>query len=167
MTEPTITALPAAPLHVAEIWSDPAAVAARFAAAFGAALPAMGHSLSLPASQLIRFEPTVWLVEGETAGLAEVLETDGSLTAIGGGVVRVRLAGPGWRSLLMEGGVFNAESPDFSTGRSATTVIDHVNVRLLVESADSCLAYVPLSFAHDMIHFWQVAAKTLPPALLA
>ena len=75
--------------------------------------------------------------------------------------MRVRLAGPGWRSLLMEGGVFDAESPAFSTGCSASTVIDHVNVRLLVESED-CLAFVPLSYAHDMVHFWQVAAKTLP-----
>ena len=153
MTDTTITTLPAAPLHALEVWSNPAAVGARFQAAFTAALPAM---------RLIRVEPTVWLIEGDVAGLAEVLGADGSLTAVGGGVVRVRLAGPGWRSLLMEGGVFDAESARFSTGCSAATVIDHVNVRLLVESEDSCLAYVPLSYAPDMIHFWQVAATTLP-----
>ena len=162
MTDTTVTTLPAAPLHVLEIWSNPSAVAARFEAAMGAALPSMGRSLDLPSIRLIRFEPTVWLIEGETAGLPDVLSTDGALTAIGGGAVRVRLAGPGWRSLLMEGGVFDAESPAFSAGCSASTLIDHVNVRLLVESEDSCLAYVPLSYAHDMLHFWQVAATTLP-----
>ena len=162
MTDVSVTALPAAPLHALEIWSNPSAVAARFLAETGAALPAMGSSLHLPAMRLIRFEPTVWVVEGDTAGLAEVLGTDGCLTAIGGGVVRVRLAGPGWRSLLMEGAVFDAESTAFSAGCSASTLIDHVNVRLLVESDDSCLAYVPLSYAHDMVHFWQVAATTLP-----
>ncbi len=162
VTEVSVTTLPAAPLHALEIWNNPAAVAARFEAGMRATLPAMGKSLALPAMQLIRFEPTVWLVEGETAGLAEVIGTDGSLTAIGGGVVRVRLAGAGWRSLLMEGGVFDAETEAFSSGCSATTLIDHVNVRLLVESEAACRAYVPLSYAHDMIHFWQVAAKTLP-----
>jgi heterotetrameric sarcosine oxidase gamma subunit len=162
VTDLTVTTLPAAPLHALEIWNNPSAVAARFEAAMGAALPALGKSLALATMQLIRFEPTVWLIEGETGGLAEMLGPDGSLTAIGGGVVRVRLSGAGWRSLLMEGGVFDAESPAFAAGCSATTLIDHVNVRLLVESEDSCLAYVPLSYAHDMVHFWQAAAQTLP-----
>ena len=161
MTDLSITELPAAPLHVLEIWSDPHGVAKRFAKAFGASLPPLGSSLGLPSMRLIRYEPTVWLVEGEIGDLAEILGSDGSLTAIGGGLVRVRLSGAGWRSLLMEGGVFDAESTDFAAGCSAATVIDHVNVRLLVESDDACLAYVPLSYAHDMIHFWTVAAKSL------
>ena len=162
MTDTMVITLPAAPLHALEIWSNPAAVGARFQAALGAALPLMGRSLQLPALRLIRFEPTVWLAEGDTARLADLPGADGSLTAVGGGVVRVRLAGRGWRSLLMEGGVFDAESPEFAKGCSASTLIDHVNVRLLVESDDSCLAYVPLSYAHDMVLFWQIAAKTLP-----
>ena len=161
MTDVTITALPAAPLHVLGIWSNPVTVLARFEAAYGARLPLLGASLQLSAMQLIRYEPTVWLAEGETAGLAEILGSDGSLTAIGGGFVRVRLSGAGWRSLLMEGGVFDAESKTLAPGCSAATVIDHVNVRLLVESDDACLAYVPLSYAHDMIHFWTVAAESL------
>ena len=161
MTDITITALPAAPLHVFEIWSNPGAVANRFETALGRSLPVLGRGLQLPSMQLIRYEPAVWLVEGETSRLAEILGPDGSLTAIGGGIVRVRLSGAGWRSLLMEGGVFDAESNDFAPGCSAATVIDHVNVRLLVESDDACLAYVPLSYAHDMIHFWTVAAESL------
>lgn len=157
VTDVTITALPAAPLHALEIWSNPAAVASRFADRIGWSLPAMGQSATRGETCLIRYEPTVWLIEGDIAGFAEILGGDGALTAIGGGLVRVRLQGPGWRRLLMEGGVFDAESPDFGSGCSASTLIDHVNVRLLVESADSCIAYVPLSFAADMIHFWKLA----------
>ena len=161
MNDLAITALSAAPLHVLEIWSDPPDVAKRFAATFGADLPTLGSSLQLPSMQLVRYEPAVWLVEGEIGGLEPVIGLDGSLTPIGGGLVRVRLSGAGWRSLLMEGGVFDAESKDFATGCSAATVIDHVNIRLLVESDQACLAYVPLSYAHDMIHFWTVAAESL------
>ena len=161
MTDLAITQLPAAPLHVLEIWSNPLAILDRFEKAFGLSLPPLGSSLQLPDRLLIRYEPTVWLVEGETTVLAEMLGSDGSLTAIGGGVVRVRLSGAEWRSLLMEGGVFDAESKAFAAGCSAATVIDHVNVRLLVESDNACLAYVPLSYAHDMIHFWTAAAKVL------
>ena len=161
MTEAAITVLPAAPLHALEIWSNPAQVAQRFEAAFGDRLPASGSSLQRADFLLIRYEPTVWLAEGNIGRLAEILGADGSLTAIGGGIVRVRLGGAGWRRLLMEGGVFDAESTDFAAGCSAATLIDHVGVRLYVESDDACLAYVPLSYAHDLVHFWNLAAKSL------
>ncbi len=161
MTDVTITALPAAPLHALEIWSNAAQVAKRFKAATGFALPQLGKSGGNATTQLIRFEPLVWLVEGDTANLSEILGGDGALTAIGGGIVRVRLSGPGWRSLLMEGGVFDAETPHFAPGCSAATLIDNVNLRLHVESADACIAYVPLSYAADMIHFWETSARTL------
>ena len=161
MTDVTITLLPAASLHVLEIWSNPAEVARRFEAATGFALPPSGRASGGDALRLIRFEPTVWLVEGDASALPAILGEDGSLTAIGGGLVRVRLSGPGWRSLLMESGVFDAETSDLAPGCSAATIIDQVNVRLNVESADSCIAYVPLSYAADMIHFWNTAARTL------
>jgi sarcosine oxidase gamma subunit len=161
VTEATITVLPAAPLHALEIWSNPARVAERFEKAFDATLPKLGSSLCLADLLLIRYEPTVWLAEGDIAGMADILGPDGSVTAIGGGIVRVRLTGAGWRSLLMEGGVFDAESASFGAGSSAATVIDHVGVRLYVEREGACLAYVPLSYAHDLVHFWNLAAKSL------
>ena len=161
MTDVTITALPAAPLHALEIWSNAAEVARRFESATGFALPPSGRASGSDALRLIRFEPTVWLVEGDASALPAVLGEDGALTAIGGGIVRVRLSGPGWRSLLMEGGVFDAETPGFAPGCSAATIIDHVNVRLHVESADACIAYVPASYAADMVQFWKTAARTL------
>ena len=132
VTEPAITVLAAAPLHAFEIWSAPAAVAARFEAATGFALPPMGRSAGDDAVRLIRVEPTVWLVEGDAGALPAILGDDGAVSAIGGGVVRVRLSGRGWRRLLMEGGVFDAENLQFGSGHAASTIIDHVNVRLHV-----------------------------------
>lgn len=161
MTELSISALPAAPLHALELWSNPAKAAARIKKACGLALPETGRAASKGELRLIRYEPTVWLVEGDVVPLAGALGDDGALTAIGGGTVRVEIKGARWRRLLMEGGVFDAESAAFAPGCSASTVIDHVNVRLLVTAEDTCLAYVPASYATDMIHFWQVAAQAL------
>ena len=161
MTDVTITVLPAAPLHAFEIWSNPAIVAQRFKAATGFALPVMCRADGTETLRVIRYEPTVWLVEGDVFGLTDILADDGAITAIGGGMVRVLLSGNGWRTLLMEGGVFDAENPAFEPGCSAATIIDHVNVRLHVLSEDSCLAYVPLSFSAGLIHFWHKAAETL------
>ena len=161
VTEVTITRLPAAPLHALEIWNNPRGFATRFEAATGFALPRLGTSGGTDALRLIRYEPTVWLVEGDATALPAVLGEDGALTAIGGGIVRVRLSGDGWRTLLMEGGVFDAESPAFATGASAATIIDHVAVRLHVVSDDACDVYVPASFSAGLIHFWEQAAKTL------
>lgn len=161
MTDVTITPLPAAPLHAVEIWSNPAEVARRCEAKLGFALPAMGHSAGDGTLRLIRFEPTVWLAEGNISALGEILGDDGALTPVGGSIVRVRLSGSGWRALLMEGGVFDAENPAFTTGCSAATIIDHVNVRLHVLSEDGCIAYVPASFSAALLHFWGEAARTL------
>lgn len=157
MTDLTISQLPPAPLHAFEIWSDPQAVAARFAAACGFALPPRGRADGTAALQMIRVEPTVWLVEGDAAPLAAILGDDGALTAIGGGIVRVRIEGSRWRALLMQGGVFDAESPDFTCGCSAATLIDHVAVRLHVVRDDACDVYVPASYAAGLIHFWEQA----------
>lgn len=161
VTDVTVSTLPSAPLWAFEIWNNPDAVATRFAAAAGFALPEMGTSGGSDALRLIRYEPTVWLVEGDASALPSILDNDGALTAIGGGVTRVLMSGRGWRRLLMEGGVFDAESPAFAVGSSAATIIDHVNIRLLVLSEDACLAYVPLSYAQGILHFWQEAAKAL------
>ena len=161
MTDMTIAALPATPLHALEIWSNPAEVARRFAAATGFALPPSGRASGSAALRLIRFEPTVWLVEGDASPLPAIFGDDGALTAIGGGIVRVRLSGLGWRSLLMEWGVFDAESPAFAPGCSAATIIDHVNVRLHVENENACVAYVPASYSTGLIHFWETASSTL------
>jgi heterotetrameric sarcosine oxidase gamma subunit len=163
VTDVTISTLPATPLQALEIWSNASAVAKRFKAATGFALPATGRSAGSDALRLIRYEPTIWLVEGDVSALPTILGEDGAITAIGGGIVRVRLSGKGWRTLLMEGGVFDAENPAFAPGCSAATVIDHVAVRLHVASDDACDAYVPPSFSQGLIHFWEQAAASLKP----
>jgi hypothetical protein len=93
--------------------------------------------------------------------LAERAETKVHPSAIGGGIVRVRLSGKGWRTLLMEGSVFDAESPAFAPGCSAAAIIDHVAVRLHVVSDDVCDVYVPARFSAGPVHFWEVAAGSL------
>jgi heterotetrameric sarcosine oxidase gamma subunit len=122
--------------------------------------PGVPHAF-FAANVVIRYEPTVWLVEGDVSALPGLLVDDGALTAIGGSIVRVQLSGKGWRTLLMEGGVFDAENPNFASGCSAATIIDHVNVRLHVVDDDTCHAYVPLSYSEAMIHFWKTAALNL------
>ena len=160
MTDVTVTTLPAAPLHAFEIWSDAPVVAARFEAAIGFALPRLATSGGTDKLRLIRYEPTVWLVEGDASALPEILGDDGALTAIGGGIVRILLSGTQWRALLMDGGMFDAESPGFAPGCSAATIIDHIAVRLHVLSDQTCLAYVPASYCAGLIHFWEQAATT-------
>lgn len=165
MTDVSIMSRTPAPLHALEIWSNGPAVAARFEKALGFALPRIGRSGGNDDLRLIRFEPSVWLAEGHIAALPGILEADGAITAIGGGLVRVRLSGSGWRSLLMEGGVFDAEAPAFGAGCSAATIIDHVAVRLHVVSDEACDVYVPTSFSIGLLHFWEQASKTLPPLI--
>ncbi len=161
MTNVTITPLLAAPLHALEIWSNPVAAAKRFKTATSLDFPGMGRSAATDNFCLIRFEPTVWLVEGDASMFPVILGNDGALTAIGGGITRVQLSGKGWRTLLMEGGVLDAENPAFAEGCSAATIIDHVNVRLHVVSDDACIAYIPLSFSQGLIHFWKQASESL------
>lgn len=165
MTEPvTIDVRPAADLRALEVWGDAGAVAARLAPAFGFDPPGPGRAAGDAALFALRLEPAVWWVGGERldpAAVEAALAGDGALTAIGGGLQRVRLAGPGWRGLLMVGGVFDAESPAFAPGCVAATVIEHVMVRLHVAAEDACDAYVPSSHADDLLAFWRKAARTL------
>jgi len=162
VTEQTsIIALPAAPLHALEIWSNPQSVATRVHKALGFALPPMNRSAGNASITLLRFEPTVWLAEGDVSVLADTLGDDGALTAIGGGVVRMRIAGPGWRELLMEGGVFDTSAAALPVGATAATVIDHVGVRLWAQSEAACVAYVPSSYAQSLHHFWGDALPLL------
>ncbi len=158
MTDVAIEVLGRAPLHVLELWGDPKPAAERIAKALGHALPKSGRAEGL----VLRLSPTAWLVEGDVAKLAKALGQDGALTPTGGGYERVRLSGAKWRSLLMEGSLFDAESAAFTVDCVVTTPIDHVAVTLRVESENACLAYVPASHAADLLHFWQISANGLP-----
>ena len=158
MTDLTIEQLGRAPLHVLELWGDPAPAAKRLAKALGHGLPTSGRA----EGTVLRLSPTTWMVAGDVAALKAALGDGGALTPVGGGYERLRLSGPKWRSLLMEGGLFDAESPAFGTDSVVTTLIEHVTVTLRVESDAACLAYVPASHAADLLHFWQISAGGLP-----
>ena len=151
MTDVTIAELGRTPLHLLELWGDPKRVAARIAQALGHDLPRTGHATGA----VLRTGPATWLIEGDCTALRAALGDDGALTAVGGGLVRVRLSGPAWRSLLMEGSLFDAESPAFAVDCVATALIEHVTVTLRVETETACLAYVPASCAADLLHFWR------------
>jgi heterotetrameric sarcosine oxidase gamma subunit len=158
VTELRIEALGRAPLTVLELWGSPAQAVKRIAKALGHDLPAAGRA----AGDMLRLSPTTWLVERDGAALKAALGDDGALTPVGGGYERVRLSGPQWRSLLMEGSLFDAESEAFATDHVATALIEHVTVTLRVESEDACLAYIPASHADDLLHFWRISAGGLP-----
>lgn len=148
-----IERLPPAPLHVVEVWSDPSAII-EHARALGTAMPAMGRSGTVLGTLLLRMEPTVWLAEGDVSALVPLLAQDGAMTAIGGGVVRFRISGPGWRRLLLADGLFDAEDPAFAPGCCAATVIAHVPVRLWVEREDAVRVYVQASLADALEAQW-------------
>lgn len=153
MTELKIEELNCEALHLLELWGDPKPAAARIAKTLGHPLPQAGRA----EGNVLRLSPTTWLVEGDCAALGKALGEYGALVAVGGGLTRVRFSGAGWRALVMEGGLFDAESPAFAPGCVATTLIEHVSVTLRVESEAACLAYVPASHGEDLLHFWHRA----------
>lgn len=158
----TIDVARAATVHALEIWG--AEAIGRVAASLGFALPTRGRTAGDDSVRAIRVEPAVWLLDGPAlnpAAIAETLGDEGALTAIGGGLVRVRMIGPDWRALLMADGVFDAEDPAFAPGCAAATIIAHVAVRLHVIDAQTCEVFVPASFAPGLVRSWSEAARTL------
>ena len=109
----------------------------------------------------LQVEPRRWWLLGACDRL-EALETriadHGALAPIGGGLVRATLSGPGWRSLLMIAGLFDAENSAFTTGSVVSTIIHHIAVRIAVTSAESCDVYFTASFAPALIELWSRAA---------
>jgi heterotetrameric sarcosine oxidase gamma subunit len=150
------------------LWGGGAAAQARVAKALGCRLPAPGRAAGDAGRFALRLEPALWWIGGaelDAAAIETALAGDGALTAIGGGVRRVRLTGPGWRGLLMIGGVFDAEAPAFAPGCVASSLIEHVQVRLHVVAEDACEAYVPASHAEDLLQFWERGAPCVAVGL--
>lgn len=89
--------------------------------------------------------------------IAEQVGDGGATVAIGGGLVRATLTGPGWRALLMLAAVFDAEDPGFGPGDSAATVIHHVPVWIVPLAADCAEVYFPASYARGLVDLWTAA----------
>jgi heterotetrameric sarcosine oxidase gamma subunit len=157
----TIATMSPEPLVQIEIWGDRDAVERRL----GAALPPAGRATTLNALRLMWWEPKVWLVRGSgddlPARLADALGDDGAEFDVTGAFSRLRIAGAAWRDLIMIGGVFDAESPAFAPGSLAGTVIHHLPVRLDVIDAQTVDAYTPPSYAAELLHHWETAARRL------
>ena len=172
MTEPLETGVQVEPaasatLLIVEIWGDVAVVEARLRAT----LPAPGKALAAAGWRALWWEPETWLIrpaaEADStvaAGLSAAIGGEGALTDVSGAFRRIVLQGPAWRSLLMIGGVFDAESPSFGPGCVAGTVIHHTPVRLDVLSPTTVEAYVPPSYAEDLLHHWRRSAARLAAA---
>jgi heterotetrameric sarcosine oxidase gamma subunit len=108
----------------------------------------------------VRVEPRRWwLIDGGdgAAEIAEALLDIGAATAIGGGLVRATLTGPGWRALLMVGGVFDAEDPGFGPGAVAATIIHHVPVWIAPLDDGTCHVFFAASYAGGLVDMWTAA----------
>ncbi len=152
---------PPATLLALEIWGDITVVEGRLRAP----LPQSCRSADLNGSRWLWWEPGVWLVRGDAEGLQSSLEEavgdHGAVTNLSGGFVRIGVTGSLWRDLLMIGGVFDAENPNFGPGSVAGTVIHHMPVRLDVIGESAVEAYVPPSYAGDLMHHWTRSAARL------
>ncbi len=153
----TVQVAPREALFLLEIWGDPAAVETRL----GAPLPASCRATAIDSARLIWWEPQTWLVRapladqaGALARLTAALADDGAVTDLSGAFTRIAVTGPGWRDLLMIGGVFDAESPSFGSGSVAATLIHHLPVRLDVIGETAVEAYVAPSYVGGLLHHW-------------
>ncbi len=164
-----IEALPPAALIAFELWDDTGGAARRLADALGGALPDPGRSTSLAGGwRAIRIEPTVWWLSGPLTGLEDrtvrltaTLGEEGAVTDLTGGFVRLAAGGPGWRTLLMFGGVFDAEDPAFDPGATVGTILHHVAVRYDVAGEDLVHIHVAQSYAVDLLAQMRTAAEGL------
>lgn len=136
----TLTIAPAGDIVAVDLWSDTA--------------PDFG------AVRAVRVEPRRWwLIDaGETvAAIVAAVADDGAATAIGGGLIRATLAGPGWRALLMVAGVFDAEDPAFGPGAAAATIIHHVPVWIVPVADDCAEVFFAASYARGLVELWTAA----------
>ncbi len=149
-------------LLLVEVWGAPCVVESRL----GASLPTPGQALAQTGWRALWWERATWLIraaagEETLAKLSIAVEGEGAVTDVSGAFRRIVLRGPAWRPLLMIGGVFDAESPNFGPGCVAGTVIHHMPVRIDVLSSTTAEAYVPPSYAEALLHHWRGAAGRL------
>jgi heterotetrameric sarcosine oxidase gamma subunit len=100
-----------------------------------------------------------WLVDPGTAlaGIDAGIGARGALTAFGGGFVRARITGAGWRTLLSVSGLFDTDESALPVGNVTSTVIHHVPVRVLVLAADTCEVFFAASYAATLEQLWRGA----------
>jgi len=147
-----------------EVWDVSPDCHARFAAALGLDLPGPGQSAQAGGFRILWREPSVWLLTGadlSETGLQTIAADCGGVAEVTSGFARIVLQGEAWRSLLTVGAFLDVEHPDFGPGRTAATLIHHTPVLLDVQDPLTVVAYVPRSYGHEMLHFWQDAARRI------
>jgi len=147
-----------------EVWDQGPAFRARFASAFGQNLPGPGQSAQADGARILWREPGVWLLTGpglSESGLQTIVAECGAVAEVTSGFARIVLQGEAWRSLLTVGAFLDVENPDFGPGRTAATLIHHTPVLLDVQDDLTVVAHVPRSYGHEMLHFWQDAARRI------
>lgn len=141
------TTAPATGLCVLDLWHGAAHVAG------GIDLPAPGRALAHGEGHVLRVGPRRWWLDGADLGALD--PAHGALTAIGGGWTRVRVTGPDWRAMLMEGALFDAEDPTFVPGSVATGLFAHAHVVVHVRDAAVIDLFVPATLADHVLGLWR------------
>jgi heterotetrameric sarcosine oxidase gamma subunit len=162
VTEVTMAPIMGNTLFRLAIWDESGLT--RLANGLGADLPLPCRSCSIGDVRLLWLEAGHWLISCASELSSDVkrrfetlLDDAGTIVEVSAALVGRRLSGPGWRELLMIGGVFDAEAPAFAPGSVARTVMHHSAVLLDVVSADQCDAYVPASYSAEFFAFWDAA----------
>jgi sarcosine oxidase gamma subunit len=150
VTEFSVT--PAGGLVALDLWHG--ADHAQAAAALGIALPGPGQALDAGPGTVLRVGPRRWWLDG-CALSAEVPAALGVATALGGGWNRVRLTGDGWRDLVMQSGLIDAEHGAFGPGTVAVTPLAHVRCVVHVRAAAECDIFVPRSYTEHCLSLWR------------
>jgi heterotetrameric sarcosine oxidase gamma subunit len=139
VAEVALSVAPAGDIVAVDLWGD--------------AVPNFGGA------RAVRVEPRRWwLIDaGNADAVATALRDDGTLTPIGGGLLRATLTGPAWRGLLMVGGVFDAEVPSFGPGDCAATIIHHVPVWIAPVACDCAEVFFAASYTGGLVELWTAA----------
>ncbi len=120
------------------------------------ALPAPGRALSTAGGMILRVGPKRWWLDGAfvAADVTAVLAGRGVVTPNAGGWRRVRLTRD-WRDLIMQSGLFDAETPAFGPGSVAMTALCHAPCVLHVVAENTCEVFVPASYAGHVLAHWE------------
>ncbi len=165
-----VDAPPPAPpvLALVDVWGAREVVSPRLQETLGVPFPAPGRFLVGRLCRVSWWEPNRVLVrsapsDGEAVHdrLSRAVGSQGAVTDVTGDWVGLRLFGAGWRSLLMVGGVFDAEAAAFDEGSTAGTLLHHVPVRLEVVASDAAEVLTPPSYADELLHHLRREASRL------
>lgn len=147
---------PSGALLALDLWNaDETSVAS---AALGLALPGPGRAETGLMGTAMRLGPRRWWLDGNgfsAATLSAALQGTGIVTPVEGGWTRVQLAGAGWRELVMESGLIDAEHPAFGPGAVTISLLCHARCVIHVPGPNRCEVFVPASYSDHCLSQWR------------